>query len=146
MELQALKLFVSEDTVNGLIKKYVPDTGSIENLRIRLTPEGVVIAGDYPTFLMKMAFETLWELTAAGPELLARLTSVRVAGLPAGLLKGALLKLLRDAVTGQPGIQILDEAVRIHAEQVAGAHGVPLRVRFTGLRCSIAGLVLEAGT
>jgi hypothetical protein len=146
MEVQALKLLVTEDEVNELIKRHLTDTGSIENLRVRLTPEGVVVQGEYPTFLMKMAFETVWELTAVGPELQARLAALRVKGLPAGLLKGVLMGMIRDTLAGLPGVQVQDDAVCIHAVEAALAHTIPLRVCFTAVRCSIGALVLEAKT
>jgi hypothetical protein len=145
MEIQTLKLFVTEAELNALAAKAVPDTEAIENLRIRLTPEGVLVQGEYPTFLLKVAFETQWELTADGAELRAHLTSVKVAGLPAGLLKGALLKMLRDSFSEAAGVRVLDEAVLFNVEAIATARGVPLRVNLTAVRPSFATLILEAG-
>jgi hypothetical protein len=145
MEIQTLKLFVTEAEVNQLATKAVPDTEGIENLRVRLTPEGVVVQGEYPTFLMKVSFETLWELTVAGPEVRARLASVKVAGLPAGLLRGALMKMLGDAVGEEPGVRVLDDAVHVNVETLTAQRGLPLQVNLTAVRCSFATLVLEAG-
>src|SRR3954469_21761959 len=96
MEILALKLFVTEASVNDLLTRFLPGQGSVENLRLRLTPEGVVIQGDYPALLVKMAFETLWEVTAVGGEVRARLAKALVAGMPAGMLRGVLLKVIRD--------------------------------------------------
>jgi hypothetical protein len=144
MEIQTLKLFVTEAEVNQLATNAVPDTEAVENLQIRLTPEGVVVQGEYPTFLMKVAFETLWELTVTGPEVRARLASVKVAGLPAGILRGALLKVIRDNVNEEPGVRVLDDAVHVNLEALAAARGLPLRVNLTAVRCSVATLVLEA--
>jgi hypothetical protein len=145
MEILALKLFVNEAEANDLVKKHLPDSGAIENLRVRLTPEGVVVQGEYPAFMMKVTFETLWELSVAGPEVVAHLASARVAGLPAGILKGAMLKMIRDAVAQGAGVRVGEDAVRVHAEEAARAFGVPLKVRFIAVRCSLASLVIEAG-
>jgi hypothetical protein len=145
MEIQTLKLFLTEEEVNGLARRFAPDTGSIENLRIRLTPEGVVVQGEYPTMVMRVRFETLWEPQGAGPEVVARLATVRVSGLPAKLLRGALLKMIRDAVGEQIGVRVGDDGVRVHLEEIARAHGLPLRINVTAVRCSIATMVIEAG-
>src|SRR5919201_6542579 len=143
MDILGLKLFVTEAEVNDLAKKHFPD-GAVENLRIRVTPEGVVVSGEYPALGLRVAFETLWELSASGPELQARLATVKVAGFSAGILKGALLKMARDAVGHEPGLRVQDESVAVNVEEAARARGVPVRVRFTAVRCSIASLVLEA--
>jgi hypothetical protein len=144
MEILGLKLFVTEEEANDLAKKHLPNAGAIENLRIRLTPEGVVVSGEYPALRLKVGFETLWELSVAGPEVRARLAAVKVAGFPAGILKGALLKMAREAVAQEAGLRVDDESVSLDVEEAARAQGVPVRVRFSAVRCSIAGLVLEA--
>jgi hypothetical protein len=146
MEIQALRLLITEATANELVKRHLPEAGAVEGLRVRLTPEGVVVQGEYPTFMMKMAFETLWELAVSGPELVARLASARVAGLPANIFKGALMKMVRDAASQGPGVRVSEDAIFLNVEQAAGVAGAPLRVRFTAVRCSIGALVLEAGS
>ncbi len=145
MEIQALKLFITEAEVNELVKKHVPEAGAVEALRVRLTPEGVVVQGEYPTFMMKMAFETLWELSVAGAEIVVRLTNARIAGMPANMLKGALMKMIRDAAGQEPGVRVLDDAVRVNVAEAVLAKGTALRIRFTAVRCSLAALVLESG-
>jgi hypothetical protein len=145
MEIQRLKLFITEDEANEWVQKIIPDPDPIENLYVKLTPEGVLVQGTYPAMMFKTSFETFWELNVIGPEIVARLASVKIAGLPAGLFKGALLRMIRDAVVAQPGIRVQEECVRVNAEEMARNQEVPLRVRFTTIRCSIASLVLEAG-
>src|SRR5690242_19045852 len=145
MEIQALKLFVTEDEINDMLAKFLPPDLPVRDLCVRLTPEGVVVQGVYPTLLVKMAFETLWEVTAAGPEVKARLTNVKVAGLPAGKLRGLLVKLIRDAASPQPGLRVQGESLRVNVEEAVRAKDLPLRVNFTAVRCGPNSLVLEAG-
>jgi hypothetical protein len=145
MEIQALKLFVTEDEINDLLEKFLPPDLPIQELSVRLTPEGVVVQGVYPSLLVKMAFETLWEITAAGTELNARLANVKVAGLPAGKLRGLLIKMIRDAIASEPGLSVQDNALRVDVEEALRAKSLPLQVSFTGVRCSLNSLVLEAG-
>ena len=145
MEIQSLKLLVSEDELNELVRQHQHEMGAVEKLRLRLTPEGVIVQGEYPTFLMKMAFETLWELGVNGPEVQARLAAVRVAGLPAGMLKGALLKMIADVAGKEPGVRLQDDVVSVHLEEAARARGLFLRVCLNAVRCSVGCLVVEAG-
>jgi hypothetical protein len=145
MEIQTLKLFITEDEVNELARQVLPDPDPLEDLYVKLTPEGVIVQGVYPAMMLKTSFETLWELSVQGPEVVARLSSVRIAGLPAGLFKGALLRMIRDAVAAQPGVRVQEECVRVQVEELARSNGLPLRVNFSQVRCSIASLVLEVG-
>src|SRR5262249_40409682 len=133
-----------ESDLNQLIEQYLPDEGPIEDLLLRLLPEGVLVQGSYPTPLGKMSFETLWSLTAAGSALRARLDAVKVAGLPAGLLRGVLLKTIRDVAASQPGVRVEAEALEVDIEQAARARGVPLRINLTALRCSVGSVLVEA--
>jgi hypothetical protein len=145
MEIQALKLFVTEDEINDILATFLPSDLPVQDLGVRLTPEGVVVQGVYPTLLVKMAFETLWEVAAAGPEVEARLANVKVAGLPAGKLRGLLVKLIRDAASRQPGLRVQGESLRVNVEEALRAKDLPLKVNFTAVRCGPNSLVLEAG-
>jgi hypothetical protein len=146
MEIQSLKLFVTDADVVAISEKLLNDHDSIEGLKVRLTPEGVLLQGEYPTSFFKVPFETVWQLTASGPEVQVRLTSVKVAGLPAGLLRGALMKMVRDAVENEPGLRVQDEAILIQVPEAARGQGIDLRVSFTAVRMSIGSMVLEAGS
>jgi hypothetical protein len=145
MHIQALRLSVSEDDINGLLEQHLGATAPVEGLRVRLTPEGVVVEGSYLALFMRVSFETLWELTPAGSEVRARLTSVNVAGLPAGILRGKLLRALRDAAAYHPAVQVGDEVVRVDVAQLLHGKGLPVRVHFTALRCGPGTLTVEAG-
>lgn len=145
MEIQTLKLFITEDEANALVAELLPDLDPIEGLKLRLTPEGVLIQGIYPAMMFKTPFETLWQITPLGPEILARLVHVKIAGLPAGLFKGALLRMIRDQVAGEAGVRVEEEAIIVHLEEAARARKVPLRMNVTAVRLSIASAVVEAG-
>src|SRR5215468_473529 len=100
MEIQSLKLFLTQAEVNEQARRVLRDTEGVEELEVKLTPEGVVVQGQYAMSVFKVPFETTWQVSAAGPEVVARLASVRVAGLPAGILRGVLMKMARDSVEG----------------------------------------------
>src|SRR4051794_29761028 len=76
MDIQALRLSISEGDINGLLLRHLRNTDPVENLRLRITPQGVVLQGDYPALFVKVGFETTWELSVAGAAVQARLSSV----------------------------------------------------------------------
>ena len=145
MEIQSLKLFLTDGDLAVLLALAPPPGEPIEELKAGFTPEGVIVSGRYPTPFFPVAFETAWQVEGAGPEVRARLASVRVLGLPGNVLGGALMKMIRDAVEGKPGIRVENDAVVIHVGQVAKAHGIDLTVNFTTVRLSVGAAVIEAG-
>jgi len=146
MEIQSLKVLVTDADLAALLKEAMSNHDSIEGLEARLTPEGALLRGEYPTgFGLKVPFETVWQLVPAGPVLQVQLASVKVAGVPAGLLRGALIRMVRDAVEGQPGLSVQDEAVVIDVAAAARRYGVAVRVAFTAVRMSFGAMVVEAG-
>lgn len=98
----------------------------------RITAEGVRVGGEYATgFGFKVPFETLWSMTPAGPCLHIQLAGLQVGGIPGGLLRGALPRMIRDALAGHDGLR-MDGEQRI---VVDGALPLPAatacRCRFT---------------
>lgn len=145
MQIHALKLSIAEETINSLLAEYLPKESAVEDMRVNLTPEGIRITGQYPTMLMKMAFETLWEVRGVGSVVEARLASIKVSGLPAAMLRGVLLKTIRDALANQPGITVEDGSIRVDLSQLPATRKVGLRVNLSGVRCDAGQLVIEAG-
>ena len=96
---------------------------------------------------LRVPFETIWQVAPKGPELHVRLTSIRVAGLPAGMLRGVLFKMARDAVAKQPGASVRDDVIVVEVPTAARAQGLPveLRLHFTEVRLSVGTAVIEAG-
>ena len=146
MEIQALKVSLTDADVAGLAAEHMPPNESIEGLQIRLTPEGVLLQGQYATgFGFKVPFETVWQLTAAGPRIDVKLDTIKVAGLPGGMLRTVLMRMVHDNVENQAGISVEAETIRIDVPAVAKSHGVEVRVNFTAVRMSAGSAVVEAG-
>src|SRR4051812_36883824 len=98
MEIQSLKLFITDADLAPLVAEAAAGQDGIEGLQAHLTPEGVQVQGQYATgFGFKVPFETVWQLMPAGPCVEVRLGAIRVGGMPANLLRGALLRMVRDA-------------------------------------------------
>jgi hypothetical protein len=145
MEIHALKVSITEQDLKALLTEMPSGKHAIQNLRVRLTPEGVVVQGEYPTMLMRMSFETLWQVHGIGSEVVARLTSIKVSGLPASMLRGVLLKTLRDTLAKNPGVRVEDESIHIDLCKVAAAREVHLSMNLTAVRCGEGNLLIEGG-
>jgi hypothetical protein len=145
MEIQRLKLVLTEADLNGMVARLAPPEDAVENLRLRLSPEGVLVQGDYATPLGKVSFETLWAPGVEEGVALARLASIKVAGWPAGVFRGLLLKMVREHVGAEPGVSVDDETVRVNVQQALLARGVSLHIRLTSVHCEDGQLVIEAG-
>jgi hypothetical protein len=146
MEIQTLKLIINEDDLNSLLPQILPDDVPIEDLRIELVPEGVIVRGEYPTLLLKMPFETLWLLTTVEGRLCATLASVKVSGVGGGMLRGVLMKMIRDGTAQEEGLEVHEASLTLDIEKLLSAKGLPLRVHLTAVQCGLHNLTIEAGT
>lgn len=146
MEIHSLRLVITDSDLVPLAARLAKEAEGVENLVAKFTPEGVVVTGQYPTpFGFTVGFETLWELSAAGPEIHARLAQLNMAGVPAGWLRGALLKMVRDTVEDVPGVSIVDERVVIRIAETTKEMGMVIDVTFTAVRMEQGRCTIEAG-
>ncbi|HTU89114.1 MAG TPA: hypothetical protein VMF69_03360 [Gemmataceae bacterium] len=145
MHIHALKLSVTEQELNELVALLPAGKNSVQNLCVRLTPDGIVVLGEYPTMLMRMNFETLWEVKGIGSIVEARLASVKVAGLPASMLRAVLLKTLRDLLAREPGVRVADECIHIDLNKHTAIQKLRLHIHLTAVQCGQGSLVIEAG-
>ncbi len=145
MEIHALKLVVSEEGINSLLAAYVPADATVENLRVRILPEGVHILGDYPSVFGKVPFETNWEMQIVTGRVHARLVGLKVSGVPGNLFRKMVLDLIQETLNHEPGIVLEQETLRIDVEKVALGKKVLVRCNLRSLRCEAGRLLLDAG-
>ena len=143
MEIQSLKLIAADADANQLAAELGKNAGDVENLHIACTPEGVVVAGRTTALLFKISFETLWEIRLVDNLAVARLTSLKVAGIPAGRMRGMILKLLRDVVAKQPGVGVFEEEVRVDINEVLKARNFPLRIKLKAITLGAGTITIE---
>jgi hypothetical protein len=146
MEIQSLKLLVTDADLAAFLSKNSPTDEPIEDLLARFNPDGVVVSGRYPTPFFAVTFETTWQLIGAGPEVRAKLVNIRVLGLPGNVLVGALMKMVTDTVEGKPGMRVENDEVIVHVVEALKAHGIDVTVNFTAVRPSIGAAVIEAAS
>jgi hypothetical protein len=145
MHIHALKMSVTEQELNELVTALPAGKNAVQNLHVRLTSEGILVLGEYPTMLMKMAFETLWEVKGVGSIVEARLAAVKVAGLPAAMLRAVLLKTLRDLLAREPGVRVVEESIHVDLNKHTAIQKLHLNIHLTAVQCSHGKLMIEAG-
>jgi hypothetical protein len=145
MHIHTLKMSVTEQELNELVAALPSGKNIVQNLRVRLTSEGVIVLGEYPTMLMKMAFETLWEVKGVGSIVEARLATVKVAGLPAAMLRTVLLKTLRDLLAREPGVRVVEESIHVDLSRHTAIQRLRLNIHLTAVQCNQGKLLIEAG-
>jgi hypothetical protein len=144
MEIQALTLLITEQDLSDLAARHLPADQPVEELRFRLTPEGLHVSGEYPLFL-RVSFEMRWELGVCGGRVTARLVHFKALGLPVPVFKGMLLKFLREAVRNEEWLQIEgDDTVVVQVDRLVRDRGVALRTNLTAIRCLDQALMVEA--
>jgi hypothetical protein len=146
MEIQSLKLLITDADFAILTAKMAEDQEGIEDLKTRVTPEGVILEGRYGVgFGFKMPFETLWQPSVAGSIIQVRLANIKVAGLPAGMFRKSLLSQVRATAEEHKGVSVQEDVVVIDVPAIAKAEGIDLQVKFVEVRLSIGSAVIEAG-
>jgi hypothetical protein len=145
MELELLRLIVTDEDLNRELAHHQPADMSIENLTARITPEGVRISGSYSIMVMSLAFDTVWTLTGREDSIEARLSDLQVAGFPATKLRALLLRVLYDAIPKKPGIHIKDDVLCLNLAELLKAEKVPLRFKLSGIDCLQGKAVLRVG-
>src|ERR1700687_5210924 len=119
MEIHELKLVVSEEGINALLEAYVPEDATVENLRVRVTPEGVYVQGEYPTVFGKVPFETLWEVRIVAGQVHSRLAALKVSGVPGNMCRKMVLDLIQEILERERGVELAEDTLRIDVETVA---------------------------
>jgi hypothetical protein len=146
MEIQALKVFISEQELQELALQNQPPEAPVKNITVRVTPEGVRVAGEFPTMMMNMSFESVWKPDVADGKVTVHLTHLTAAGFPATMLRPLVLGALKDAIK-EPFIQILDESVVVDVQEFVRKQKLPVGLTFAvqSVRCVEGGVVAEAG-
>ncbi len=145
MDIETLRVRVSGEEINALVKERVPEEAGVRDLRIIPTAEGVQMTGRYTGMLLPLGFDLLWVCSVTAGQLRAQLSQVRVAGFPATKLRGVLLGVLSEYLTSQAGIQIQEDVILFDVDAFLRAQDIPVRVTLTAVHCQAGWIVLEAG-
>jgi hypothetical protein len=109
MDILALRLLLTEQDVYDLGVPEALASQGVRDLRVRLTPEGIHLAGVYPTSFAEVDFVTVWHVFIHQGKVVARLADVQTSG--GGDLGKALFGLLTPNAARQLLMNTLAKAV-----------------------------------
>jgi hypothetical protein len=156
MEILALRLLLTEQDLQQLADQQLPPDEGLRSLKVRVVAEGVVVSGVYPTSLMDMPFETLWQPTALDGKLRVRLARVSTGGgmsdfaldifnlISPGAVRGTVMNQIADLVKGDDTYRIEGDTIVVDPERFLEGQGIRVRVNLAGVTCQPGQLVLES--
>src|SRR5229473_73951 len=107
MEIQSLRLFLSEQEANELVARHLPPDTPVKKVCVRVTPDGIRVSGEYPTLLANMPFDTHWRLAVVDGRVEVRLVSLEAGGFSVTAFRGFILRELVAQIV-IPGLRATD--------------------------------------
>jgi hypothetical protein len=144
MEILALTATISEQVLNELVARYMPRDSPVEEVRITVTPDGVVVKGEYP-LLVTVSFETLWELSVVEGKVVAHLARLRTLGMPMTVLKSVVMGAIATAAKSEDWLQVDKDTVRMDIDRALTNEGLRAKTNLTAVRCEPGLIRIEAG-
>ncbi len=144
MDIQQLKVFLTEQDLNDLAREHIPPEVAVEDLEIHILPEGVRVKGMYQVFV-PVSFEVLWELAVDAGAVTARLAKFRTMGMPTNVLKSLIMNLIADAAKEETWLQVQGDVVRADIDGMLKKHGLNAQTRLKQIRCEAGRVVVEGG-
>jgi hypothetical protein len=155
MDILALRLLVIEQDLYDLGVPEALASQGVRDLQVRLTPEGIHLAGVYPTSFAEVNFATLWHVFIHHGKVVARLADVQTTGggdlaqalfglLTPTAARQLLMTTLAKALSDEEAFQVEDDLLVLDPEQLARKRGWTIRTNFTAVHCQDGSLVLES--
>jgi hypothetical protein len=144
MEIQSLRLTVTEEDLNALAKQHVPKDQPIEDLKIALAADGIHVTGQYE-FFFNVHFETIWQVGVKDGLAFARLAHFTAMGIPGNIFKSAVMKEIEGVAKSEPWIRVKGDEIFADLEQAAAKFAIPMRLRLKAVTAQAGTLQIEAG-
>ena len=139
MEIQVLKLSVSDTDLNKLASQAFVWPNAIRNVHFSVVPEGVRVTGVYQQFI-GVPFQMLGQLSVSGGKVIGRIERMRAGFINLGFLKAYLLKHIGAAMN----IAIRNGMFIFDVDALLADKGWPVRLNLTSIRCTPGSLILES--
>ena len=131
MEIITLRFVVTEDDLNGLLIKFVAIPRKVRDLHLRVTPDGLSLAGVYQTIL-PIPFNTEWIIVVESGKLVARLSGMKAVGVGLGFLKGYVLKAVSSSSTL---IELKGDRLEFDVDRFLDEMAVPIKTNLQSVCC-----------
>jgi hypothetical protein len=143
MEVQALRLVISDRDLDALVRHHATKNAPVTDLSLAILPDAVQVAGKYPTRILKVPFEMSWVPTVEGSLIRMTLDEVRVVGLPGNMLRGGVLDAIRKAGANVVGVTVEGESVVLNLGLLLDSRGIELRASRLSIRCEAGRMTIE---
>jgi hypothetical protein len=144
MELHSLRMSLTEQDLNDLLRKYLPRDMEVEDLRLRLRDGKIHVSGVYP-FFIPVRFETIWEVGVESGHASARLSSFKAMGVPGNIFKSAVVKIFEDIAREENWIRIVGDRFLADLELGCSKYAVVAHLHLKSITVEQGKLMLEAG-
>jgi len=144
MEIHSLHVLVTEQDLNELAKQHMPKDLPVEDMRLRLSPEGVHVTGVYP-FFISVKFETIWHLSAEQGKAIAQLTKFRAMGVPGNIFKSAIMKMVEDIAKKESWVKVAGDQLIADPDQAMAKYAVAAKTHLKSIIVQTGLMVIEAG-
>jgi hypothetical protein len=143
MEIHALDVRVTEADLAELAQQALRDHDQVSDLRIRITPDGILVAGVY-RLMIRVPFETLWGISILSGAIAVTLRELSAGGVCAGIFKGVLMSMIESEVEDEPGVTISGQTILLEPDRMLAAQGVKLRTNLVRVMCQSGTLVFHS--
>ena len=144
MEIHSLHVLITEQDLNELARKHMPKDVPVEDVRLRLSPEGLHVTGVYP-FFINVKFETIWNLRVEHGQAVAQLSKFRAMGVPGNIFKSAIMKMIEDVARREPWIHVTGDQLIADLDQACAKYAVAAKTHLKSIIVQTGLLVIEAG-
>ena len=131
MEIITLRLVVTEDDLNGLLIRFDAVPPKVRDLHLRVTSDGLSLAGVYQTIL-PIQFNTEWRIVVEAGKLVARLSGMKAVGVGLGFLKGYVLKAVSSSSTL---IELKGDRLEFDLDRFLDEMAVPIKTNLQSVCC-----------
>jgi hypothetical protein len=142
MEIHALKVSLTEQDLNDLLGKHLPANQPIEELNVRVSPQGLSISGVYPLFI-NVHFVTQWQLGLDRGQVTARLESFKAMGVPGNIFKSAIIKVIEDVAQAEKWVRIKGDTIWVDVDACIAKYAFPAQTCLRHLECQSGRIILE---
>jgi hypothetical protein len=144
MEIHSLHVLLTEQDLNELARKHMPKDVPVEDIRLRLCPDGIHVTGTYP-FFINVKFETIWHISADQGKVVAQLTKFRAMGVPGNIFKSAIMKMIEDIAKKEPWIRVAGDQLIADPDHACALYAVAGKTHLKSVIVQTGLLVIEAG-
>jgi len=144
MEIHSLHVLITEQDLNELARKHMPKDVPVEDVRLRLSPEGLHVTGVYP-FFINVKFETIWTVRAEHGNAVAQLTKFRAMGVPGNIFKSAIMKMIEDVAKRETWIRVSGDQLIADLDQACAKYAVAAKTHLKSIIVQTGLVVVEAG-